>query len=53
MQLQFQNSKEMSMNESEPSNDTEKVPILEEVPVFYHELVKNLTAENKKLKVWV
>ncbi|XP_075523822.1 myosin-6-like isoform X3 [Primulina tabacum] len=54
MQLQFQNSKKISINESEPSNMvSEKVPILEEVPAFDHELVKNLTAENEKLKTLV
>ncbi|XP_073135528.1 myosin-6-like [Henckelia pumila] len=51
IQLQFQNSKEISINESEPSNMvSEKVPIQVEIPVFDHELVNNLTAENEKLK---
>ncbi|KZV15259.1 myosin-6-like [Dorcoceras hygrometricum] len=52
MQLHFQNIKEMSINKNEQRNmESENVPILEEVPVIDHELVRNLTAENEKLKV--
>lgn len=52
MQLQFDETKELLMKERKAAKEiAEKVPVIQEVSVFDHEIVNKLTAENEQLKV--
>ncbi|XP_027118946.1 myosin-8-like [Coffea arabica] len=54
MQLQFDETKELLMKEREAAKEiAEKVPVVQEVTVFDHEIVNKLTAENEQLKALV
>lgn len=52
MQLQLQETKELLFKEYEAAKkDVELIHVIKEVPVFDHEMINNLAAENEKLKV--
>ncbi|KAH7859230.1 hypothetical protein Vadar_033420 [Vaccinium darrowii] len=54
MQLQLQETKELLFKEYEAAKkDVEPIHVIKEVPVFDHEMINNLTAENEKLKALV
>lgn len=54
MQFQFKETKAMLVKEREAAKRaTEKVPVIQEVPVVDHVMLEKLSSENEKLKVMV
>lgn len=52
MQTQFKETKDLLMKEREATKSlAEKAPVVQEVPVVDHEMLKKLSSENEKLKV--
>lgn len=52
MQIQFKETKDLLMKEREATKSlAEKAPVVQEVPVVDHEMLKKLSSENEKLKV--
>jgi myosin-5 len=52
MQFQFKETKAMLVKEREAAKRaTEKVPVIQEVPVVDHVMLEKLSSENEKLKV--
>ncbi|RAL43433.1 hypothetical protein DM860_012574 [Cuscuta australis] len=53
LQVRFKETKEMLVQEREAAKASEKIPIIQEVPVIDHSMINKLTAENEKLKTMV